>query len=284
MYEIYYNIADIIIKIVSPFSFYTHNGEDFQCAPSKPDYTFYFKETDNIPKLMEKSSMAADLIWAHEYMRADHSYFRAFIWKENFYPAISELHETEGICFYANAGILAERAKEGFELLMYLCLEQILLKFHCLVLHSSHVNIQGQGLLFSAPSQTGKSTQAELWRTYADAKVMNGDRTVLRKTDGQWYAYGCPMCGTSDIHLQGKEPLRHIVMLSQGKQNIIKRIHGMDAFRLLYPQITVCGWNSQLVEASMNLINDLLKDVPIWHYSCTKDKEAVYVLRNTIHL
>ena len=284
MVETYYRIAQIVIKIISPFPFYAHNGEDFRCEPGEADYVFRFEPTDSIPKVMEGASMAADLLWAHEYQRADGTYLRDFLWQDKYYAAVSVLGPKEGTCYYVSAQILAERAQEGFELLMYLCLERILIERGCLVLHSSHVAIDGKGLVFSAPSQTGKSTQAELWRNDAGAEVMNGDRSVLRKWQGHWYAFGCPMCGTSNIHRQGGEPLTNIVMLAQGPDNTARRIRGMEAFRQIYPQITVSNWDTAFAQKAMDLVNDLLSEVPVWHYTCTKEPEAVSVLRGAIGL
>lgn len=284
IYETYYEIADIIIQVISPFPFYAYNAENFRCDPSHPDYVFRFEQVDNIPQFMEGAVFVSDLIWAHEYQRKDRSYLRAFLWKDQFYSAVSVLGAEEGTCYYVSAGILAELAEQGFELLMYLCLERIFLRFGALVLHSSHIEMNGKGLVFSAPSQTGKSTQAELWRNCVNARVLNGDRSVLRKLNGQWYVCGCPMCGTSNIHLQGKEPLSNIVMLSQSQENTVRKISGMEAFRLLYPQITVRNWDTREWNQSMDLLSSLLAEVPVWHYACTKEPEAVEVLRNAVHL
>lgn len=282
--ETFFNIGDIIIKIVSPFPFKTSNGTDFHCPEQTADFVFYFKETNNIPALMENSECVEQLLWAHEYRREDGTFYRAFLWNDIYYAALTQINERTGICYYASQDILMEKAREGFELMMYLCIEQILLKFNALVLHSSHINVAGKGLVFSAPSQTGKSTQAELWRQYADASILNGDRSVLRKNNGLWYVYGCPMCGTSNIHLQGKEPLSNIVMLAQAKDNQVRKIGGMEAFRLIYPQITIPKWDSVQVTQAMELLTDLLCSVPIWHYSCTKDPEAVMYLKKSLGL
>lgn len=283
MYNKYYYIAGIIIKVESPFPFYVHNAVEFECEPQKPDYVFRFEQVGDLPGMMKDAAFVADLIWAHEYQKKDGKYLRAFLWKE-FYGAVSRVGKKEGVCYYASEAILAERACEGFELLMYLCIEQILLGFGCLVLHSSHVDIRGKGIVFSAPSQTGKSTQAELWKKYAGARVLNGDRSILRKKMDQWFVYGCPMCGTSNLHLQGSEPLTNIVMLSQSTDNTVRRIHGMEAFRHIYPQITVPYWDMDYTDQVINLLNELLGEVPIWHYACTKEKKAVEVLRRTLDL
>lgn len=284
MYNSYYNIADVIIQIVSPFPFLAHNGEEFVCEKTVPDYVFTFRQTSDIPGLMTGSCKVAELLWAHEYRKEDGTEFRAFLWNDIYYSALSFCGETEGTCYYASAEILAEQAQKGFELLMYLCLEKILLKHGALILHSSHIRYGGQGIVFSAPSGTGKSTQAELWRCHAGAEVMNGDRSVLKKVGEQWYVHGCPMCGTSDIHHKGKEPLHCIVMLSQGEENIPERISPLRALRMMYPEVTISNWNVKSVDLSIQLLNDLIQNVPIWHYSCTSTEEAVQVLKSALGL
>lgn len=282
MYNSYYNIADVIIQIVSPFPFFAHNGAEFVCEKAKPDYVFTFQQTDDIPAFMKDSQRIAELLWAHEYRQEDGTEFRAFLWNDRYYSALSFCGETEGTCYYASAEILAEQAQRGFELLMYLCLEKILLQHRALVLHSSHIRYGGQGIVFSAPGGTGKSTQAELWRRYAGAEIMNGDRSILKKNGDQWYVYGCPMCGTSDIHHRGKEPLKCVVMLSQGSENIPRRISPLQAFQMMYPEVTVSNWNVKNVDISIELLNDLIQHVPVWHYSCTKEEEAVWVLKDAL--
>lgn len=282
MYKTYYRIGGIVIKVDSPFPFYTVNGKDFLCDPVTPDYQFRFEQVNDIPKLMEGSQKVGETLWSHEYQKEDGKFLRAFLWQEKYYSEISILGKKEGTCYYASADILMERAKEGFELLMYLCIEQILIQFGGLVLHSSHIKIDGKGLVFSAPCQVGKSTQAELWRTYAGAEVINGDRSVLRKINGQWCVFGCPMCGTSGTHIQSTEPLSNIVMLAQNQRNIVQKLSAREAFRMLYPQITVANWDAAYVDNAMNLLGELLAEIPVWYYACTKEPEAVTVLKGTL--
>lgn len=38
-----------------------------------------------------------------------------------------------------------------------------MLDYDCFQLHASVIRVNGHGILFSAPSGTGKSTQADLW-------------------------------------------------------------------------------------------------------------------------
>lgn len=61
-------------------------------------------------------------------------------------------------------------------------LERLLLSRQGLLLHASFIRWQDRGILFSAPSGTGKSTQADLWVRHRGAEVINGDRAALRRS------------------------------------------------------------------------------------------------------
>src|SRR5699024_19054 len=74
-------------------------------------------------------------------------------------------------------------------------LERLLLSRQGLLLHASFIRWQARGILFSAPSGTGKSTQADLWVRHRGAEVINGDRAALRRSAGRWRAYGLPYAG-----------------------------------------------------------------------------------------
>ncbi|MCR5665235.1 MAG: hypothetical protein K6G01_00265 [Eubacterium sp.] len=283
-YETYYEIAGVVIKVVSPFPFYAENGEDFRCENKDADFTFYFKHTNDIEQYLEGKKLIGKCLWADEYVGEDGHFCRAFLWEDKYYTEVTIHSATEGVCYYSSSEILAERAEAGFELLMYLCLELILLKFDAIVLHSSHLKVGEHGIVFSGPSGAGKSTQAELWEEHVGAKVLNGDRSVLRKIDGTWYVCGCPMSGTSGIHLQGREPLHDVVMLRHCDENHIERIRGVQAFREVMPQITTPLYNKEYTKRVMDLIEDLLNSVPVHLYTCRKDKSAVVMLKEALQI
>lgn len=102
--------------------------------------------------------------------------------------------------------------------------EQLLLQHNRLMLHASFIKYEGKGILFSAPSGMGKSTQAELWRSIRGAEVINGDRAALGCEGGEWTAWGIPYAGTSGIYRNEKALLSAIVVLGQAKENRIRRL------------------------------------------------------------
>ena len=60
-----------------------------------------------------------------------------------------------------------------------LALEKHVLNHGGIVLHCSYIKYKEKAILFSAPSGTGKSTQASLWEQHRGAKTINGDRALL---------------------------------------------------------------------------------------------------------
>lgn len=162
-------------------------------------------------------------------------------------------------------------------------LETILLWHRTLLLHSAFICTgDGRGILFSAPSGTGKSTQAELWKRYRSAEILNGDRAGLVKRDGCWIASGLPYAGTSGIYRNASAPLSAIVVLRQAQKNAIQRLHPAPAIRYLYPELTLHRWESDSVAQAMDLLSDLVASVPVFLLECRPDEEAVNLLDATL--
>lgn len=147
-----------------------------------------------------------------------------------------------------------------------------------MILHCAYVEYKGKAILFSAPSETGKTTQANLWEKYRGSRTINGDRALLGRKDGVWYAQGWPVCGTSEVCHNECIPVRAVVMLSQQKENRAVRLTPGQAFPLLYSQITVNKWNREDHVRTMDLIEEFLDSVPVLHLGCSISEEAVECL------
>lgn len=161
-------------------------------------------------------------------------------------------------------------------------LERQMIQWDSMILHCAYIKYHGTAILFSAPSETGKSTQANLWERYRGSETVNGDRALLRKIDGQWTACGWPVCGTSEIcHLEDT-PIHAVVMLRQGKENQAERLSPMQAFAQLYSQITVNQWNRSFVQRAVELIEDLVAHVPVWQFTCDISEDAVQCLETVL--
>ena len=163
-------------------------------------------------------------------------------------------------------------------------METMLLQ-HCgLLLHASLIKYGGKAIAFSGPSGIGKSTQADLWKKYLSAEIINGDRTVLRKTADGWYAYGSPYAGSSGIWKNDSAPLEGIVLLEQAKENTLCRLTAADAFRQLYPQLTIHRWDKHFVTAATDLLIQLLGDIPVYLLRCRPEKAAAELVKKGLGL
>lgn len=163
-----------------------------------------------------------------------------------------------------------------------LALEKRLLGADSLVLHTAYIVHEGAAILFSAPSETGKSTQAGLWERFRGSRTVNGDRGLLRKADGRWFADGWPVCGSSEICNVEAYPIRAIVMLSQAKEDRCQRLNPGSAFSQVYSQITINRWNRADTVKAMDLIEDLVRSVPVYHLGCTISEDAVACLEGAL--
>lgn len=153
-----------------------------------------------------------------------------------------------------------------------------------MILHTAFLCHEGQAILFSGPSEIGKSTQAGLWEKYtSDSHTVNGDRGLLMKENGVWYVGGWPICGSSGICNNEKYPVKAIVMLRQAKQNRCELLRGVQAFRELLPQITVNTWNSAFQLKAMDNIEDLINNIDVYELFCNISSEAVECLKEKIY-
>lgn len=162
-----------------------------------------------------------------------------------------------------------------------IAIEELLLRNHAFLLHSSVVEIEGQLVLFSAPSQTGKSTQASLWEKYLGAEIINGDRCIVRRVGDTFWGFGSPYAGTSGIYKNTSAPIKGIILLKQAPENTIRPL-GAESFMRLYNQSIVNTWDSSFVAGLSDLIVDVMSHIPIYELSCRPDEEAVRLAYHTL--
>lgn len=163
-----------------------------------------------------------------------------------------------------------------------MAIPQILPHFGAMVLHGSYIEVNGKAIIFTAPSGTGKSTQAALWEKHRGAVVCNGDKTGLRVKDGVLCAWGLPFCGTSDICRNVTLPVAAIVSLSQATENRVTRLALPTAIQSVMQNVYTDRCVSEEWQQVMNLVLDVVSHVPVLHLACTPDERAVEVLENAL--
>ena len=156
-------------------------------------------------------------------------------------------------------------------------LEHDILLFHC-----SALEIDGKAVLFTAPSGTGKSTHARLWREHFPDRVrtINDDKPLL-KIDGQSIeVYGTPYGGKDGLQKNISAPAAAIVILEQGKENEICRLTMKEAYPMLLNQ-TYRRKDAEGLIRTMDLVGSVAR-IPVYHLSCNISEEAVELVYKTL--
>ena len=161
-------------------------------------------------------------------------------------------------------------------------LEKQMIARQAVILHCSVVKTGDQVMLLSGPSGIGKSTHADLWVKYKNAKVINGDRTLICKRNDQWMSLGWPICGSSEICHNEDYPISRVVFLGQAKENQGRRLSYVEGIKHLISQTTANNWNADFVQKVWQIIEEMAADVPVYEYGCNMEKAAVEELEKLV--
>lgn len=161
-------------------------------------------------------------------------------------------------------------------------MKEIFIHYGILFFHASQIIYKGKGIMFTAPSGTGKTTQAKLWRQYRDAEIICNDRTLVRKMDGKWYTYGYPIDGSEPVRSSAVTELACPVVLAQAEDNVIEKLGVAKATTSLMSQLVLDGWNVDEKNRAMDMILSLVEEYPVYLLKCTKDESAVKALEKVL--
>ncbi len=280
----FFHLVDLCIRMESPFPVYENKSTISFFSDSvqdcSPNLEFTYCPINTLPLPENVRYVEARRIYTGE------GYDAATFFSEK--PGITPyalvrrntMNQGRLVCYYLpGSEHLMNYARNIIKLMD---LEATLLHFNSIIMHASLIRWHNSAILFSAPSGTGKSTQAELWKKYAEADILNGDRAALRRKNGAWHGYGLPYAGSSGIYKNENAPLRAVVALKQASDNTIQRLSLSEAFRLLYSEIMIHRWDAEFENKATELFLSVLKEIPVYLLSCRPDREAVDILKNEL--
>ena len=178
--------------------------------------------------------------------------------------------------------LLYDTTGTGGEFAYYYLFEIVicaLISFGGLIFHGALLDYQGKGIVICAPSGTGKTTHAHLWRDAIFADIINGDKALCRKMDGEWTGFGMPWCGTSGESENRQVPLTAIVVLEQGIENTVQRLNTLDALTHLLPNIHAPKWEPTLYNKALDRLDEIIPEIPIYLLRCRPDVDAMMTLK-----
>lgn len=166
-------------------------------------------------------------------------------------------------------------------------LPYVLFHHEGIVFHSSCISYQGQAVLFSAPSGTGKSTHTRLWQKYyPETVIINDDMPALRLLENETgaraaFAFGTPWAGKTQLNENTSAPVRAIVFLKRGTVNSIRRVNGAHAAFLLMQAVRKPVLED-LMSAQLDIAAQLMELVPAFELTCDMSQEAVETVRREL--
>ena len=265
--------AQVIKSTIYDIFRYNHEGNERDICTIETEYVSKFKipEQEPIFKNIQGLSVISE-------GKTEYRFYRNFFTGE-----IRELLIDDGKS--KKLEILSDGKEQSLtelDLINCIAFEKTMSEKGRFILHSSFIETENGAILFTAPSGTGKSTQADLWEKYRGIEIINGDRSGIWKENDIWMAGGVPWCGTSGIMKNKMMPLRAIVILRQGAENEIQQMRFPMKVGRILEQITVNPWNKEMLLTAQIFCMTLCKEVPIILLSCRPDEGAVEVLEREL--
>lgn len=163
-------------------------------------------------------------------------------------------------------------------LALYRKIVKEMLRYDTILVHGSTIAVDGEGYLFTATSGTGKSTHTRLWREhFGDRAVMvNDDKPLLRILDGRVWVCGTPWDGKHRLSTNTMVPLKGICILTRGEKNVIQQLPAAKGLPMMLQQCHRPP-DAKDVAKSLELIDRLMLQVPVYLLNCNMDPEAAVV-------
>lgn len=161
-------------------------------------------------------------------------------------------------------------------------LERHTIENDCFLFHCSYIIHHDKAILFTAPSGTGKSTQADLWNTHRNAEIINGDRAAVAITESGALAMGLPFSGSSGICKNISRRICAIVSLKQASETHIRKLNSLEAFRKVWEGCAIPLGRENLIEKCYDNVMKIIETIPIYSLECTPDESAVLALESVL--
>ena len=161
-------------------------------------------------------------------------------------------------------------------------LRYVLISHGVFSIHTSAISYNNSGIIFSAPSGTGKSTHTSLWQeNFENVEIINDDMPLVSIKDDKIILHGAPWAGSTGINKNVSVPLKAIVFLEQAKENSIEKLMTLPALQRLLREFYVPS-DRELIDKTYAFLNLLLTNIPCYVLKCLPDKDAVLTVKNEL--
>ncbi len=290
------DIAGISIDLTGTNEYFINRSKEFEISDShgKQDFKFVIETTDFIPFPEGDVIVYDKVIWK---IGPDKSYNICVTSPDQkrlmALMKASEDWSNVKITSIKSENVLTDEGKAPIKWNDYysfylagIAFRNRLIRMNGILIHCSSISYKGHGLIFSAPSGTGKSTHTRLWKEIygKDVNYINDDRPAIRFINDIPMVCGSPWSGTSDLFSNRKEPLIAIVMLERSDSNSIERLQLDKALQLLMPRCFLPYFDQKMMIEAMDTLEQIVKSIPVYLLKCRPDYEAVEIVLKCLRL
>jgi len=160
-----------------------------------------------------------------------------------------------------------------------LLLARILADRQGFYIHSSGVNLKGNGLLFVGHSEAGKSTMVKILQNKAE--ILCDDRVIIRRWPDGFRIHGTWSHGEVPQISAGSAPLKTIFFLEKARKNQLITVNNkQEATKkilacLIKPFVTTDWWDKVFT-----VVEKLVQEIPCYRLHFDKSGRVVELLEN----
>ena len=162
---------------------------------------------------------------------------------------------------------------------LHALLVSALLDYNILLMHGSALCMDGEAVIFSAKSGTGKSTHSRLWiENVPGSKLVNDDNPVIRVAeDGSVKVYGSPWSGKTPCYRNVSVPVGAIVRIRRAKYNALTRQSTLESYASVYSSCSGFKADRGMADGQHRMLEHIALNVPCYVLDCLPDEEAARV-------
>ncbi|MBN1996967.1 hypothetical protein JW935_05400 [candidate division KSB1 bacterium] len=188
---------------------------------------------------------------------------------------------TEGEIFVDIPGLdldAVDRAPNPFEFpLSEVLMINYLADKRGIMVHSCGVDDDNNGYLFAGQSTHGKSTTAAIWEKHA--RILNDDRIIIRKENGEFKMYGTPWHGAFHGIAPLAIPLKKIFFLRKSKVNQLVPQNGVIATSKLFARSFPPFWNREGMDFTLDFISQVVSATACYEFGFFPDEKMINDVR-----
>lgn len=151
-----------------------------------------------------------------------------------------------------------------------------------IILHSCGLGRDGRGLLFVGESGAGKSTLARMWDQEEGVTILSDDRIIVRRRDGEFWAYGTPWHGEAAFSSPLGVKLDRMFFLRHGSENSLTECTEANAVARLLTCSFLPHWDAEGMAFSLEFLAELAAAVPCQELTFTPDRRAIELVGKSV--